>query len=86
MENQKCNAIARINRIGNGFNGHRGDYTCKEQATTLATYRIIDTGSWNEIGTESLPTCAKHAAATPTMAYRRTIKREPVRVIKHIGY
>jgi hypothetical protein len=72
---EKCNAIARVNRIGNGFNGHTGNYTCKEAATTVAEYRIIDAASYARIGVEVLPTCAKHAAATPKMAYRREVKR-----------
>jgi hypothetical protein len=72
---EKCNAVARINRVGNGFNGHTGNYTCKEAATTVAEYKIKDAGSWALIGVEVLPTCAKHAAATPQMAYRREIKR-----------
>ena len=69
-----CNAVARINRIGNGFNGHAGNYTCKEAATTSARYEIKDAGTWQITGTEEMPTCEKHAA--PGMAYRREIKRE----------
>jgi hypothetical protein len=70
----RCNAIARINRIGNGLNGHTGDYRCKEAATTAAAYRIINAGTWELTGTEELPTCEKHAA--PAMAHRREVKRE----------
>jgi hypothetical protein len=73
----RCNALARINRIGNGFNGQTGNYTCKEEATTSATYRIKDAGTWELTGTEELPTCEKHAA--PGMAYRREIEREAAR-------
>lgn len=70
-----CNAINRINRIGNGFNGHRGNYICKAEATMVSTYEIRDAFSYNLLGIESLPTCAKHGADTPAMAARRVMKR-----------
>lgn len=73
MEN-RCNANARINRIGNGFNGHTGNYQCKLAATTAADYKIQDAGSWELIGIESLPTCSKHATAGSS--FRRYLKRE----------
>lgn len=71
----RCNAIARINRVGNGFNHQNENGRCTAEATTVAEYKILDAGSWAKIGTEILPTCDKHAAATPAMAYRRELKR-----------
>jgi len=69
----QCQAIGRINRVGNGFNGHTGDYQCKAEAVTTAEYQIRDAGSLNLIAVETLPACAKHAA--PAAWYRRTVKR-----------
>jgi hypothetical protein len=71
---EQCHAIARINRIGNGFNGHRGNYRCKAAAVMLDIYRIIDVGTWRLVGFDELPTCAKHAGTAK--ANRREIKRE----------
>ncbi len=77
----KCEAIARINRVGNGFNGHRGNYTCKAEGTVMADYFIV-TESWVEgrftktSTTEMKPACAKHAGSTPDLVYRRTVRLE----------
>ena len=74
----KCEAIARINRIGNGFNGHRGNYTCKAEGTVMAAYTIT-TEAWVEgrftqtSTTEMKPACAKHAGNTPNLVYRRSV-------------
>jgi hypothetical protein len=83
MEN--CKAIARVNRVGNGFNGHRGDYTCTAAGTTTAVYTVrtdqwIDGRLHTTTGTTMLPVCDRHA--TSKMAWRRTVKVDATKAVR----
>jgi len=74
----KCQAIARINRIGNGFNGQNRDYTCTAEGTQMAAYTVTTTiytdgRTIHQRATEMRPACVKHAA--PKMAFRRWVNR-----------